>query len=608
MSDSILVWLTVTAIATPLVAALSVWLAPERFASRIATVVMLVSSCTALWLFFAVDTMDMFVQVVWFTVGTKEVHAGLAIGPVTAVMLAVVSVVSTMVHLYSVEYMRHERSQKRFYSWLSFFTFAMMGLVASSNLIQIFLFWELVGVASYFLIGFWYHKPEAAQAATKAVLMNRVGDVALLSGFAIVWVITGNLDLKDFLFPLKDVSVSELTIAGTCIAIGLFSKSAQLPFSSWLPDAMEGPTPVSALLHAATMVAAGVYLGLRLGFIFTPFVLTTIAIVGSITACVGALSALFATNTKRILAHSTISQLGFMFVGIGTAAQVFALHLVSHAFFKAALFLVTGVMVARDDGNQRTPWNRSYSALLIIPALSLAGVPLTSGYISKEILLSGIHDPRFQMVAVILSLLTACYVFRLLWLNRHLRIATRSPAILLPLALLAMLSTAPLWSINPLTMDGQGLFGLGLTGHLDQRLVLVSVATVATGMLATFFIVRRQPLPTFATKEPAWLSLDTIIHGAVVKPVLATASVTSRIDQSLVDPFINSTAVAVVMIAHIASWFDRYIVDGLVNLSASISNGVGNLTRANVQGKVQSYILWASTGLLVIIALVLLKR
>ena len=260
------------------------------------------------------------------------------------IMVVVVSFVSFFVHVYSIGYMANDSALPRYFALLGFFTFAMLGLVMSGNLLVAFCFWELVGFGSYRLIGHWHEKLSAAKASTKSFIINRLGDLGFLIGMMILWSWTGNLEISTFDF--SGVPTFWMTAAGICIFMGVIGKSAQFPLFHWLPDAMEGPTPVSALIHAATMVAAGVFLLIRIAVLFNADALIVISIIGAITTILGALGALFQFDIKKILAYSTISQLGFMVMAIGAgAAQGGFMHLLHHAFFKAGLFLGAGAII-----------------------------------------------------------------------------------------------------------------------------------------------------------------------------------------------------------------------------------------------------------------------
>jgi len=286
------------------------------------------------------------VAVNWLSVGPLQIDFGLHFDPMSLAMMLIVTGVASLIHIYSMGYMHDDEGYSRFFACLSLFTFSMLGIVLANNLLQLFIFWELVGVSSYLLVGFWYGKASAADAAKKAFLTNRLGDFGFILGILMVWVALHSLNIVGLQNNLKaDPSAlgTMATVAGLLIFCGAAGKSAQFPLHVWLPDAMEGPTPVSALIHAATMVAAGVYMLCRVYFIFTPDALQVIAYIGGFTALLAALIAVQQNDIKRILAYSTLSQLGYMVMAVGLKGPPAAMfHLTTHAFFKALLFLGAG--------------------------------------------------------------------------------------------------------------------------------------------------------------------------------------------------------------------------------------------------------------------------
>ncbi|MGI4729537.1 MAG: NADH-quinone oxidoreductase subunit 5 family protein [Janthinobacterium lividum] len=290
------------------------------------------------------------VQTLWFQVGAFKIYAGLLLNNLSVLMLLLVTVIALAVHIYSLAYIQHDPRFRRYFRYLSFFCFAMLALVVVDNLLLMYAFWELVGFASYLLIGFWFTREKAVQASKKAFVMNRIGDLGFLIGIMILFAHFHTFDLIQLFgqpnFNSAALSGTWLTIAGICFFLGATAKSAQFPLHTWLPDAMEGPTAVSALIHAATMVAAGVFLLARVSPVFTDDVKTLIAIIGTFTAFMAATIALTQNDLKKILAYSTISQLGFMVAAMGVGAYASSLfHLITHAFFKCLLFLSAGVVI-----------------------------------------------------------------------------------------------------------------------------------------------------------------------------------------------------------------------------------------------------------------------
>jgi NADH-quinone oxidoreductase subunit L len=366
----------------------------------------------------------------WVTVEPLEVNIGITLDGLTAIMLVVVTSVSLLVQVYSQEYMRGDVGYNRYFAYMSLFTASMLGLVLASNILQLFVFWELVGLCSYLLIGFWFYKDSARRAATKAFLVTRVGDLGFLIAILIIFSETGELGIGE---------IHEAAIAGavgstalTLFALGLFAgaagKSAQFPLHVWLPDAMEGPTPVSALIHAATMVAAGVYLVARFFPVFAESeeALSTVAAIGAITAIIASLLGIVATDIKRVMAYSTISQLGYMMMGLGVAGIVAAIfHLFTHAFFKALLFLgagsvshATGTFDMRKMGGLARYMPVTF-ATVMVGSMALVGVFPLAGFWSKDEILADAWEDRPWVFGVALTgvFLTAVYVGRMLFLT-----------------------------------------------------------------------------------------------------------------------------------------------------------------------------------------------
>lgn len=381
----------------------------------------------------------------WIASGDLNVSWALRFDQLSAVMLVVVNVVSCMVHFYSIGYMSHDNAQARFMAYLSLFTFAMLMLVTSNNFVQLFFGWEGVGLASYLLIGFWNHKESANNAAIKAFVMNRIGDFGLALGIMAVFFIFGTLNFdevfglveskKDMTAEFFGYSFNAINLMCALLFIGAMGKSAQLGLHTWLPDAMEGPTPVSALIHAATMVTAGVFLVARLSpmYEYAPDVRAFIAVVGALTALVAATIALTQFDIKRVIAYSTMSQLGYMFFALGVSAYGAAIfHLFTHAFFKALLFLGAGSVIhAMSDEQDMRRMGGIYKmipftyAMMWIGSLALAGVPIFSGYYSKDIILESAFASHTLAgtfafwCGAVAAFLTAFYSWRLIFMTFH---------------------------------------------------------------------------------------------------------------------------------------------------------------------------------------------
>src|SRR5499433_2052269 len=416
----------------------------------------------------------------WMTAGDLKVEWSLRIDTLTAVMLVVVNTVSAFVHLYSIGYMHEDPYRPRFFAYLSMFTFAMLMLVTADNLVQLFFCWEGVGLASYLLIGFWYHKPEANAAAIKAFIVNRIGDFGFALGIFAVFMVTGAVDLGTIFhqaptltgktIPFFNWAVDALTLICLLLFMGAMGKSAQFLLHTWLPDAMEGPTPVSALIHAATMVTAGVFMVARLSPLFelAPAALTFVTVIGATTAMFAATVGLVQNDIKRIIAYSTCSQLGYMFVAMGVGAySVGMFHLFTHAFFKALLFLGSGsVIIAmhheqdiRLMGGLKDKLPFTYWTM-VIGTLALTGFPLTAGYFSKDAVIEAAYAGKNVMAVYAFLLtdiaagLTAFYAWRLIFKTfhgephdrHHYEAAHESPLVMtVPLGVLALGSLAAGW-------------------------------------------------------------------------------------------------------------------------------------------------------------------
>ncbi len=432
----------------------------------------------------------------WFSLGNRTIDIGVGIDNLASLMLIVVTLISFLVHLFSTEYMSEDKRYPRFYAYLGIFTFSMLGIVLANNLFNMYIFWELVGLSSYLLIGFWYEKDSAANASKKAFITNRIGDFGFLAGILIAF-FTFNTFMFDDIFNqinngvLPFDSGTMLTVMGILLFCGAIGKSAQSPLHVWLPDAMEGPTPVSALIHAATMVAAGVYLTARIFPLFTADAMTFVAYIGAFTAFMSATIGITQTDFKRVLAYSTVSQLGFMVMSLGVGAYTYGFfHLVTHAWFKACLFLASGSVIhamhhsmhklhdhhsdpqdIRNMGGLRRTMPKTYYAF-IMATIAISGVPLTSGFLSKDGILAGTlafgnlsGHWLIPVMAFVSAGMTAFYMFRLTIVSFYgehkTEIASKThennSQILIPLIVLAVLSIWIFYSFNPIDA-GSGWF------------------------------------------------------------------------------------------------------------------------------------------------------
>lgn len=577
----------------------------------------------------------------WFHIGTLKFTANLQVNKFSMVMLPVVTIISFLVHLYSTGYMAGISGNRKYFALLSFFTFSMLGIVLANDLLLVFVFWELVGFCSYILIGHYTEKPEAASAAKKAFLFNRIGDIGFLAGLMIIWSNVGTFDLN---VVLTTKGGDWMTAASLCIFCGVIGKSAQFPLFNWLPDAMIGPTPVSALIHAATMVAAGVFMLVRLHPLFTDVSMTVFAFTGITTALMAALSALAQTDIKKILAYSTISQLGFMIAAIGAGVPESAmLHLVTHAFFKACLFLSAGSVIhvlhqaqqqshhhfdvqdIRNLGGLRKKLPFTFAAF-VVSGCALAGVPLFSGFLSKESILSvisinaehgAVYGWPILALMFVVSFLTVLYTFRMIWLvfmgNEKMTenlTFTEAPMVMrMPLALLMTASTWLIVSLNPFDYYGwlvdqiySPSFRVGF-----HNVTFVSAAWVIFALVTAYFFYRRNNITYPAKLLLNAFHLDIVYNRIFAKSALAVSAATSAIDSKWIDGIIHAGAYVNVTASHLISWFDKAIVDGTVHAFAATARGVGSFARSFQGGKIQLYIFLATLGLIIFIIWILVQ-
>ena len=486
----------------------------------------------------------------WMLSGSMQVDWALRVDSLTAVMLVVVTSVSALVHLYSWGYMSEEPDQPRFFAYLSLFTFAMLMLVTANNLVQMFFGWEGVGLASYLLIGFWFRKPSANAAAIKAFVVNRVGDLGFMLGIFGTFLVFGTIDIPTILAAAPNMHGSTIgflghrfdtmTVLCLLLFVGAMGKSAQLGLHTWLPDAMEGPTPVSALIHAATMVTAGVFMVARLSPLFelAPNAQTVVTLIGATTALFAATIGLVQNDIKRIVAYSTCSQLGYMFVAMGVGAySVGMFHLFTHAFFKALLFLGSGSVIhamhheqdIRNMGGLKDRIPFTYIVMLI-GTLALTGFPLTAGYFSKDAIIEAAfvgHNPAALygfLCTVIAALLTSFYSWRLVFKTfhgkphdqHHYEAAHESPLVMtIPLAVLALGSLAAGFPFKEV-FAGHGVaefFRGSLTfakdnkvleemHHIPLWIALMPTVMMVIGFLVAWqFYIRRPDIPVELARQ-----------------------------------------------------------------------------------------------------------
>jgi NADH-quinone oxidoreductase subunit L len=626
----------------------------------------------------------------WYTLyrgGNLKLSIGWYVDALTILMFVVVAFIATCIHVYASGYMHDELHDvtdhssgghlhrpgryPRFFQALSLFCFSMFGIVIAGNLAMVFVFWELVGICSWFLIGFYYERQAASNAANKAFIVNRVGDFGMLIGLMALWGALGTLDFTE-LFGLVRPAESHhaltvpagmtpwlLFIAGVGIFCGCVGKSAQFPLFVWLPDAMEGPTPVSALVHSATMVAAGVYLVGRFFPVLSPDVLLVIAYTGGITLFIAATIALVANDIKRVLAYSTVSQLGYMMLALGVGGWVAGLfHLVTHAFFKSLLFLCSGSVIHACHTNDMRkmgglakvmPWT-AFTMLVGCLAIIGAGIPFViglSGYYSKDSILAQAlsfaqANPRHSILFYAVAggaALTAFYMFRLWFMtfagtprDHHIaEHAHESPTVMVaPLVALAVLAVAAGWTLGNFGIanlleqarpagtaegiTGGFAFGQSLTfpaEHLSHAKAIHTVATwtafgtaLAGVLLAAVMYLWRilSPdlvatvfRPVYAFLAGRWY-FDELYRAVFVLPALGVAQLASGTDRGIIDRIVDGLAWAARGLAGIDAWIDRTLVDGAVNATASATWAAGLELKKLQTGRLRQYVMFIAVG------------
>lgn len=549
----------------------------------------------------------------WLVFSDKlSIDMGILLDPISVMMLVVVTLVSLMVHIYSLGYMKGEERFATYYAYLGLFTFSMLGLVLSSNIFQIYIFWELVGVSSFLLIGYYYDKPSAVAACKKAFIVTRFADLGFLIGILVLSYYSGTLDFKTMLATLTSPESNELkaAVSGSFLGISALTwgmllvfmggagKSAMFPLHIWLPDAMEGPTPVSALIHAATMVVAGVFLVARLFPVFAlsaPDALQVVAYVGAASALFAAVIACTQTDIKRVLAYSTMSQIGFMMFalgvskiggeeGLGYTASMF--HLFTHALFKALLFLGAGAVIHYVHSNEMKDMGglRKFMPIthvtFLIACLAIAGVPPFAGFFSKEeILLAAYHNnPAIYYIALVTSGLTAFYMFRLyfsIFWNKEYHPhgehhGEGGAAMMLPLIILAAGAAFAgfIHFGDFVTVDGKPL-----ESKFDPLFSIAPVALGLTGIVTAWALYKKQN----AGPDKIATSLNGAYKAAYHKFYIDELYlfVTKKIIFNL--------------IGRPAAWFDRNVVDGLVNATGNVTQTISEKVKGIQSGKVQQY-------------------
>ncbi len=557
---------------------------------------------------------DVIYQFSWLTIGDRTITMGLEVNQLNALMLVIVTLVSFLVHMYSKGYMTATDSHRIpvFYSYLGLFTFSMLGLVLSPNLLQLYIFWELVGVCSFLLVGFYYFKEEARAAAKKAFIVTRIGDVGLFIGIILLFWNVGSFELQAIFAAVEANALTEgmITLTAILIFVGAIGKSGQFPLHTWLPDAMEGPTPVSALIHAATMVAAGVYLVATMFPLFSasPVAMTTVAVIGGFTAIFAATIAITQKDIKRILAYSTVSQLGYMMLALGSASYIAAVfHLMTHAFFKALLFLAAGSVIhavhTQNIFEMGGLWKkmRVTAVVFLIGCLAIAGFPLFSGFFSKEeILLATLADGRYGLFAVALltALLTSVYMFRLFFLvfigkpRGNQSSVHESPAVMtIPMIVLAVLAVVAGyvhthwfgtflgdWLSN--SPWNRGHIYLSDPGWVMPLAVFVSLLGIYVAW--TMYgkeNISRERIP----------GNDSVFYQVSYRKYY--------VDELYDRTFVRGT----IAISYLFYYIEKYIIETIIQLVVSSTEALGKLYERLSTGQVQTYGAVAFIGLVIIL-------
>src|SRR5579871_743778 len=567
----------------------------------------------------------------WISAGSFHADFSLYLDPLSMLMTLVVTGVGFLIHVYATEYKAHEDGFYRFFCYLNLFMFFMLTLVLAGNYLLLFVGWEGVGLCSYLLIGFYYLKQSAIIAGKKAFVVNRIGDFGFTLAMLLIIGTAGSLDygtvFKAFQNAPVENGVGAVTIICLLLMMGACGKSAQVPLYVWLPDAMEGPTPVSALIHAATMVTAGVYMVARSSHLFvkSPVAMEVVAVIGCITCIFAATIGLVQTDIKRVLAYSTVSQLGYMFLGCGVGAfSAGVFHLMTHAFFKALLFLAAGSVIHAMGGEQDMRHMGGLSKkikvtywTMLIATLAIAGFPPLAGFFSKDSILGAAFEidggKPLYVIGLLTALLTSFYMFRLVFLTfhgkqrydeHHVHVHESPWSMLGPLVVLAVLSVIGGWMAAPSFFGGEDHFTAFLApvfGAVKEtassaeahntEVVLAVVAVVAAliGLLTAFWLYLKQPgKPAEIAKslKPVYNTLynkyyvDEAYGAAIVKPLLAL-----------------STSVLWKVI-------DVEMIDGTVNGVAHGAAATGDITRRTQSGNTRSYAVWVVAGALVVIAII----
>ena len=590
----------------------------HRTAGVLASAAVGASLALALYVFWLLPATGIFRDLLytWIESGSFQVNLSFQVDALTAIMLLVVTGIGFLIHIYSLGYMAHDDGMVRFFIYLNLFIFFMLLLVMGDNLLLLFVGWEGVGLCSYLLVGFWYHDAKNTIAGNKAFIVNRIGDLGFILGIFLLVTELGRQGIwtLDFAELPKHVSLlkpATITLITLLLFVGAVGKSAQIPLFVWLPDAMAGPTPVSALIHAATMVTAGVYMTARLHFLFAPapYTLSIIAIIGAATAFFAATVAIAQNDIKKVLAYSTVSQLGYMFLAVGIGAFSAAIfHLFTHAFFKACLFLGSGSVIHALDGEQDMRKMGGLKSYLpktywtyVIATLAIAGVPLTAGFFSKDLILwqAFSHGSyALWLIGVVTAGLTAFYMFRQLFMvfhgssrvDDHVKAHIHeSPAVMtVPLIVLAIGSIFTGWLGAPEYLWGslwdrwlQPVFG-GAHGAEHGPVtteILVTLITVAVVAIAIYLAYAR-----YARTGTRVVPAEAAAGAGLYRMLLNSYWIDEFYDRIAVRPFTRVSQ-------WLAQIFDPLVIDGLVNGVAKVARGFSLIWREAQTGNVQHYLI-----------------
>ena len=607
----------------------------------------------------------------WVEAGSFSASMSFLIDPLSTIMLLVVAGVGFLVHVYAVGYMHGDPGYPRFFTYLNLFMLSMFLLVLGDNYLVMFVGWEGVGLCSYLLIGFWYEKQSASDAGKKAFIVNRIGDAGFLLGMFLIWTLTGSLTYTEVFKAAPEMSAAAASAVGLLLFVGAVGKSAQIPLYVWLPDAMEGPTPVSALIHAATMVTAGVYMVARTSpiYVMGPDAMSVIAIVGALTGLFAASIGLVQNDIKRVLAYSTVSQLGFMFMALGVGAFTAAIfHLMTHAFFKGLLFLGSGSVIhalhhapeeqqqdMRYMGGLKDKMPVTYWTFLI-GAVAIAGVPPLAGFWSKdEILANAFFTGHYTVwiMGTVAAFMTAFYMFRLIFMTFHGEMRVdhhareyihESPATMtVPLVILAVLSViggvipgfppeggwihrflAP--SLAKMPAGGQAMdqgvhlmnaaAGGGHSGPAVVFLIILAIAVAVGGIaLAWYMYVKDTDAPNRLYERFAGLYrlllekyyIDEIYQACIVEPIYKLMRGLWTFDAKVVDGAVNSSSLITVVSSRFSGIFDLRTVDGAVNGTASFIRFFSQVFKYLQSGMVQNYLFVMLLGIFVMLSAYLFR-